>query len=89
MLAEPNLAGDYFSEADYAQLYKIAPNIQAALERLETTATNVKKELKRNLDEQKKSASERPQARESAAYRLVRCRRPSSTRLWWELRKVG
>jgi hypothetical protein len=45
MLAEPNLAGDYFSEADYAQLYKIAPNIQAALERLETTATNVKKEL--------------------------------------------
>ena len=52
--AEPNIDGHYaFSEADYAEMLKLPPNIQCAFESVDTLFAEVRKELRRKIDEEK------------------------------------
>jgi hypothetical protein len=48
---EPRLDGEYFSEADYQMLYKLAPNIQSALEALNTAMVEARKEIKERIND--------------------------------------
>lgn len=47
--ARINPAIPYFSEADYSQLYALAPNIQSALEALNTAVVVARKDIKDRL----------------------------------------
>jgi hypothetical protein len=51
--AEPNINGEYFSEADYGALYRLAPNIQHAFETVDKAVADAREELKRKIDKNK------------------------------------
>jgi hypothetical protein len=56
--AEPNIDGVYLSEADYAALCRLAPNIQYAFEISDEAFTNARKVLRAKLDQEKKKKEE-------------------------------
>jgi len=47
--AEPKPTGEYFSEADYAFMYGIAPNIQSAFEALDKAVMEARDDIKRRI----------------------------------------
>jgi hypothetical protein len=57
--AEPNIDGPYaFSEADYSEMLKLAPNIQYAFEAVDERFSEARKELRRKIDDEKKRLAE-------------------------------
>jgi hypothetical protein len=52
--AEPDIDGKYLSEGEYACLYQLAPNIQHAFEAADLVFSEVRKELQRKIEEEKK-----------------------------------
>lgn len=51
---EPNIDGRYFSEADYGMLYKLAPDIQYALEQVDLIIMEARKVIKQRIEAEKK-----------------------------------
>jgi hypothetical protein len=47
---EPDIDGQYFSEADYAMLYRFGPNIQSAFEDLDKAVAEVRKIIKERIE---------------------------------------
>jgi hypothetical protein len=47
--SEPNIDGKYLSETEYGMLYRLAPNIQHALEMLDQVIGEARKALKEKL----------------------------------------
>lgn len=57
--AEPNIDGQYaFSEEDYSEMLRLAPNTQSALESVDTIFAEARKELRRKIDNEKKRLAE-------------------------------
>jgi hypothetical protein len=52
--AEPNVNGEYFNEAEYRALYRLAPNIQHALEAMDGLIGDARKELQRKIEQANK-----------------------------------
>ena len=50
---EPDIDGNYFNEADYAALYKLAPNIKSAFEWAEEAFSAARSGLRQKLKQQK------------------------------------
>jgi hypothetical protein len=48
--SDPNIEGNFFSEAEYAALYQLAPNIQNAFEELDKALGNARDAIKDRLE---------------------------------------
>lgn len=53
--AEPDIDGNYLNEQEYALLNGLAPNIKHAFEIAYAVFAEVRKELQRKIDDQKKT----------------------------------
>ena len=51
---EPDVNGTFLNAADYAALYRLAPNIQYAFEQADEAFSTARKALRQKLDEKKK-----------------------------------
>jgi hypothetical protein len=51
---DANIDGNYLTEREYGFLYQIAPNLQRALETVDGVIADVREELQRKLDEERK-----------------------------------
>jgi hypothetical protein len=56
--AEPQPNGEYFSEVDYQYLYRLAPNLQSALEALNKAFVEARKAIKTAIENEKKRLEE-------------------------------
>ena len=46
---QQDIDGDYLSEAEYATLYRLAPNIQNAFEELDKAVAEAREEIKEHI----------------------------------------